>query len=119
VLAACAPSVDLSPYQFPRTPDDVEIRVIDARTVARPELERVLRDHYVLARFNAHVRGGDDREEQIARAVEKGKSVVRTKGGRVLVYTDDSQLIAAIMQDARFAGPSDAIVMYVLRPREQ
>jgi len=96
--------------------DTGEVRVIDARTLDRAQTEAVLEQHNVIGRFDVRVpqRGF---EEKLAIEVEKGKQRALSAGGNVLMYTDDSELIAVIKHDARYAGAPDAITMYVMPPR--
>jgi hypothetical protein len=49
--------------------------------------------------------------------VEKGMARVFKSGGRVLMYTDNSELTAVIKRDARYAGASHAVTIYVMLRR--
>jgi hypothetical protein len=113
----CSNLVPLSQGRYAPLSDTVEVQVIDARDMTRERLERVLNEHEMIARFDARPRSGGDVESELADALEKGKRKAREAGGSVLLYTDDSELIATIVRDARFAGAPDAVTMYVLRRR--
>ena len=117
VAYGCSSVVSLTPGHFPAQPDTGEVQIIDARTMDRTGIERVLAEHYLIGRFDATIPRGDDYEQRLLEEVEKGKTRALRSGGRTLMYTDDSELIAVMKQDARFAGASDAITMYVLLRR--
>ena len=85
--------------------------------IDRWELEGVLREHEILARFHAMVTSSEQDDEELARELEKKKPEARLLGGSVLMYTRDSELVATIAHDARYAGRSGAVVIYVLRRR--
>jgi hypothetical protein len=116
VAHGCTGVVPLAPGYYPAMLDTGEVRVIDARTLDRAQTEAVLEQHNVIGRFDVRVpqRGF---EEKLAIEVEKGKQRALSAGGNVLMYTDDSELIAVIKHDARYAGAPDAITMYVMLPR--
>jgi hypothetical protein len=84
----------------------------------RPELQRVFDQYDVIARFHKAVRSGDRYEADVAVKVEAATATAREWGGHALLYTEDSELIAAIFQDVGYAGPDDSLVMYVLRRKE-
>ena len=56
-------------------------------------------------------------EQSLVEEVEKAKPKVLSSGGRVLMYTDTSELIAVMKQNARYAGAIGAITMYVMLRR--
>ena len=118
VLTGCNPVIPLTQYKYPPRSSDAEIELIDARHMERPELQRVFDEYDVLGRFHALVRSGDRYEADVASKVQEGTSVVRERGGHALLYTEDSQMIAAIFQDVGYAGPDDRLVMYILRRKE-
>jgi len=118
VLAGCAPVVSLTQYKYPPRAADAEVMRIDARTMERPELQRVLNDYDVIARFHKPVRSGDRYEADVASKVAEAESTVRGLGGHAILYTEDSEVIATIFQDVAYAGPDDRLIMYVLRRKE-
>ncbi|NIM52642.1 MAG: hypothetical protein GTO22_25925 [Gemmatimonadales bacterium] len=117
-LAACSKVVYLSPQRYSRLPGDAEIRIIDATDMSRSEIEGVLGDHEILARYSARVRAGNGYRERLGKVLEEGKQRARDVGGDVLLHTRNSELIATIVRDARYAGASDAVVIYVLRSKQ-
>ncbi len=119
VLTGCAQVIPLTQYKYPPRPADAEVIQIDARNMERPELQRVLNEYDVIARFHKTVRSGDRYEADVASKVEEAEIIVRTRGGHALLYTEDSELIAAIFQDVAYAGPDDRLIMYVLRRKEE
>jgi hypothetical protein len=118
VLAGCAQVIPLTQYKYPPRSADAEIELIDARQMERPELQRVFGEYDVIARFHRAVRSGDRYEADVASKVEEATFIVRQQGGHALLYTEDSELIAAIFQDVGYAGPDDRLVLYVLRRKE-
>ncbi len=117
-LGACTKTIRLSNYNFPPRTDSAEVELIDARAMSRQQLDQVLQVYDVLARNHVLVRTGDRYENDVAEKVEAQKPMVRGLGGHALLYTHNSQVIAAIMQDARYAGPDDRLVVYALRRKE-
>ena len=93
------------------------MHVIDARSMDRTDLERVLDEHLLIGRFDVSIPEGDEFEQSLVEEVEKAKPKVLTAGGRVLMYTDNSELIAVLKQNARYAGAMGAITMYVMLRR--
>jgi hypothetical protein len=83
----------------------------------RAGFERTLNEHLLIARFDVRVPQSANFEQRLADEVEKGKSKALSVGGNVLMYTDNSEMIAVIKQDARYAGAHDAITMYVMLRR--
>lgn len=118
VLAGCNNVISLTQYKYPPRSADAEVELIDARNMSRPDLQRRLDAYDVIARFHETVRSGDRYEEDVASKVEEAKATTRLRGGHALLYIHDSALIAAIYQDAHYAGPSDRLVMYILRRKE-
>jgi len=118
VLAGCSQVIPLTQYKYPPRPPEAEIELIDARHMERPELQRVFDQYDVIARFHKAVRSGDRYEADVAVKVEAATATAREWGGHALLYTEDSELIAAIFQDVGYAGPNDSLVMYVLRRKE-
>ena len=117
VAHGCTGVVPLADGYYPALLDTGEVRVIDARRMDRAQVERVLDEHRVIARFDVLIRQGADFEQNVTAEVEKGKATTLKSGGNVLMYTDNSELIAVIKRDARYAGAPDAITMYVMLPR--
>ena len=117
VLHGCMGVVPLAPGYYPAILDTGEVHVIDARGMQRSQVERVLEQHHVIARFYVRLRQRADFEELLAEEVEKGKPKALDAGGNVLMLTDDSEMIAVIKQDARYAGALDAVTMYVMLRR--
>ncbi len=118
VLAGCNPIIPLTQFKYPPRSPGAEIELIDARHMERPELQRVFDEYDVIARFHKAVRSGDRYEADVASKVEEATSTARERGGHALLYTEDSQMIAAIFQDVGYAGPDDRLVMYILRRKE-
>lgn len=117
VAQGCTGVVPLAPGYYPAMLDTGEVRTIDARALTRAQTEAVLEQHNVIGRFDVRIpRRGY--EEKLAVAVEKGKQRALRSGGNVLMYTDNSELIAVIKRDARYAGGPDMITMYVMLPRD-
>ena len=114
---SCANVVALDAGFFPTQLDTGEVHVIDARSMQRTGVERVLDEHYVIGRFDVSIPVGDDFEQRLLEQVTKATPRVLQSGGRVLMYTDNSELIAVIKHDARYAGALGAITMYVLLRR--
>lgn len=114
-LAACSNIVPLTEARYPWTHDTVTVRTIDARGMSRAELEDVLRPLEFIGRFGLRLRHNDEFEEKLAEALDESKAQIKRLGADVLLYTDDSELVAAIAQDARYAGLAYDIVVYVLR----
>ncbi len=116
-LVGCGKGVYLGGQAYAALPDSVAVRIIDATGMTRGELEGVLREHEILARFHAMVTSSEQDDEELARELEKTKPEARLLGGSVLMHTRDSELVATIAHDARYAGRSGAVVIYVLRRR--
>ncbi len=85
--------------------------------MSRTELERVFGEHQVLSRVHYLLRSGDHRQGDFDKALAKGQEEARKSGGNVIIYTEDSQLVATIMQDVRYAGPEGTLVIYIMRKR--
>ena len=117
VAYGCTSVVPLTEGHYPAQLDTGEVQLIDAREMERTDIERVLAEHFIVGRFDVSIPGGDDFEQRLQVEVEKGKERVLKAGGRVLMYTDNSELIAIMKQDARYAGASGAITMYALLRR--
>ena len=113
----CSSVVPLDQGYYPAQLDTGDVQVIDARGMTRANIERVLEEHHLIGRFDKSIPAGDDFEQKLQQKVEEGKATVLKAGGRVLMYTDNSELIAVMKQDARFAGASGSITMYVLLRR--
>jgi len=113
-VGGCSPVVHLTPERLRSLPESEDVRVIDARDMPRGELESLLAEYRILARFHKTVFGEDDFEDKVQQAVEKAKATVRQVGCNVLLYTQNSELVATVMHDAHFAGPPDALVMYAM-----
>lgn len=113
----CSNVVYLDAGNFPAQLDTAEVRVIDAREMDRAGLERVLEEHHLVGRFDLSIPEEDDFEQRLDQELEKAKPKVLNAGGRVLMYTDNSELIAVMKRDARYAGALGAITMYVLLRR--
>jgi hypothetical protein len=117
VVNGCSGVVSLAPGHYPAMLDTGEVRVIDARVMERSRVEQLLDDHHVIARFDVRTPGSADFEQQLAEEVEKGKPKALDAGGNVLMFTDDSEMIAVTERDAHYAGASDALTMYVMLRR--
>jgi len=117
LVAACTSVVSLDPGHFPSRLPSESVRVVDARELDRGRLERILEEHYTIGRFDISIPGGDDFERKLEEAVENGKRRVLASGGNVLLFTDQSDMLAVLKRDARYAGSPDAITMYVMLPR--
>lgn len=117
IANGCSNVVRLAEGYYPPMLDTGEVRVIDARGMERAGFERTLNEHLLIARFDVRIPQSADFEQRLAEEVEKGKSKALTAGGNVLMYTDESEMIAVIKRDARYAGAQDAITMYVMLHR--
>jgi hypothetical protein len=117
VAHGCTGVVPLAAGHYPAQLDTGVVRVIDAREMARSGVERILNEHIVIARFDVSLPRSDDFEQRLSAEVEKGKVRTLSEGGRALMYTDNSELIGVIKQDARYAGAPDVITMYVMLRR--
>ena len=115
ILTACNPLVPLTQARFGRLPDSEEIEIIDATRMSRTELERTIGEHQMLSRVHYRLRSGDRRQGDFDKALAKGQKEARKSGGNVILYTEDSQLVATIMQDVRYAGPEGTLVIYIMR----
>ena len=117
-LLGCGNLVLLSEATYPVLWDTATVEVIDATGLSRADLEQVLSESEVLARFHTLSPSGDSGALD-ASELEKAKTTARTLGANVVLFTKDSETIAAIKQDARFAGPTDpgAVVFYAMRKR--
>lgn len=116
-LAGCSPVVHLTPERLQALPETAEVTVIDGRNMSRGELESLLAEYRILARFHKTVFGDEDLEAKVQQAVEQAQATVRQVGCNILLYTLDSELVATVMRDAHFVGPPDAIVMYAMREK--
>ncbi|UCD25005.1 MAG: hypothetical protein JSW51_03525 [Gemmatimonadota bacterium] len=94
-----------------------EVTVIDGRNMSRAELESVAREYEFMARWGKRVFGDEDYEDKLQAQVDEAVGKTRELGYRVLFYTDDSEAVAIVLQDARAAGRSGDIVLYALRQR--
>jgi hypothetical protein len=117
LASGCSTVVPLAEGFFPAQLDTAEVHVIDARGMDRTGIERVLDEHFLVGRFDVSIPEGDDFEQRLNQEVEKAKSRVLEAGGRVLMFTDNSELIAVMKQNARYAGATGAITMYVMLRR--
>ena len=117
VAHGCMSVVPLSEGFYPAQLDTGEVQVIDARTMERTSIERILDAHYVIGRFDVSIPDGQNFEQVLTDEVKKGEARALNAGGRVLMYTDDSDMIAVIKRDARYAGAQGAITMYVMLAR--
>lgn len=113
----CSSVVPLAEDFYPAQLDTGEVHVIDARGMDRSSLERVLDEHLLVGRFDVSIPEGYEFEQSLIEEVEKAKPKVLSAGGRVLMYTDNSELIAVLKQNARYAGAMGAITMYVMLRR--
>jgi hypothetical protein len=113
----CSSVVPLAEGFYPTQLDTGEVHVIDARGMDRSGLERVLDEHLLVGRFDVSIPEGDEFEQSLVEEMEKAKPKVLNAGGRVLMYTDNSELIAVMKQNARYAGAMGAITMYVMLRR--
>lgn len=116
--AACSRIIDLSGYRFPPLPPDAPVTVVDGRQMTRQELDALLRTHHVLTRHFQRIPPGDGFEEDLAKAVEEAKGIARRQGGNTVLYLEDSELLATIMQDVRYASPGGTITFYTLRTKD-
>ena len=114
-LTACNPLVPLSQARYDRLLDSEEIEVIDATLMSRTELERALGEHQMLGRVHYQLRSGNRRQGDFDKALAKGLEAARRSGGNVILHTEDSQLVATIMQDVRYAAPEGTLVIYIMR----
>jgi hypothetical protein len=120
VTTACSPIVWMRPYgpgDFRPLLDSKPIRLVDGRNMSRAELEAVIEEHRVLARFHTRLPNRGDHEEAVKAELEKAKRIARTAGGDAVLYLEDSSIMGVIFQNARYAGPPNAFVMYILRRR--
>jgi hypothetical protein len=113
----CSSVVPLDGGFYTAQLDTGEVHVIDARGMDRSGLERVLDEHLLVGRFDVSIPEGDEFEQNLVEEVEKAKPKVLNAGGRVLMYTDNSELIAVLKQNARYAGAMGVITMYVMLRR--
>lgn len=118
-LTGCSQVISLTQYNYPPRPADAEVIQIDARNMERPEVQRIFDEYDVIARFHKTVRSGDRYEADVASKVEDAESTVRNRGGHAVLFTENSEMIAAILQDVAYAGPDDRLIMYVLRRKEE
>jgi hypothetical protein len=116
-VGGCNPVVHLTPGRLPSLPESEDVTVIDARGMPGGELESLLAEYRIIARFHKRVFGEEGLENKVQQAVEQAKATVMQVGGNVLLYTQNSELVATLMRDAHFAGPPDAIVMYAMREK--
>ena len=114
VISACSSVVPLTDRYFPPVLDTGEVYVLDAREMNRAQLTRVLDENTLIGRFDIRIPSGADYDSHLATKIEESKPKVLQAGGNMLMYTDNSELIGVIKQDARFAGAPDAMTMYVL-----
>ena len=112
----CSTMVQLEAGHYPPMLDTGDVRVIDARGMGREQIENILNEHSVIGRFDVMIPRNEDLEPRLTEEVEKGKPKALAAGGNVLMYTDDSEMVAVIMRNARYAGAPNAITMYVLLP---
>ena len=117
VANGCSNVTPLAAGYFPAMLDTGEVRIIDARDMERAQLERTLNEHLVIGRFDVRIPAGEDFDRRLDEETEKGKAKSLTAGGNVLMFTDDSEIVGVIMQDARYAGAPGAITMYVMLRR--
>lgn len=118
MAAACSPVVWMGPYRsggFAPLRDSAEVHLIDGRGMDRAELESVLDEHYLLARVHRQLPYRGDREEAVQKEIEKALPLIRRSGGDTALYLEDSAVMGVIFQNARYAGPPEALVIYIMR----
>ncbi|MFQ5702734.1 MAG: nuclear transport factor 2 family protein [Gemmatimonadales bacterium] len=114
-LAGCSNVVPLSSEFHPAILEDVEVQIIDANDFDRQQMVRLLAEYDILSRFDVEIRSRDNYDEALAEELENAKIKALAAGGRVLMYTRNSELVGVIKQDARYAGASNVTTMYVLQ----
>ena len=115
VLSSCSNVVPLGAGYHAPILVPTEVEVIDANDFDRAEMSRLLNNYAIISRFDVTVIAGDDYDAALAKALEKAKTKALAAGGRTLMYTENSELVAVIKRDARFAGSSEGVVMYVMQ----
>ncbi len=115
VLSSCSNVVPLGAGYHAPILVPTEVEVIDANDFDRAEMSRLLNNYAIISRFDVMVIAGDDYDAALAKELEKAKKKALASGGRTLMYTENSELVAVIKRDARFAGSSEGVVMYVLQ----
>ena len=114
-LSSCSRAVPLGSGYYQPILDSTEVEVIDANDFDREEMTRLLNDYEIISRFDVTVIVGGDYDAALAKELEKAKTRTLAAGGRTLMYTENSELVAVIKRDAHFAGSSEGIVMYVMQ----
>ncbi len=115
ILSSCSNIVPLGAGYHAPILVPTEVDVIDGNDFDREAMTRLLNDYEIISRFDVIVRAGNDYDAALAEELEKAKKKTLEAGGRTLMYTENSELVAVIKRDARFAGSSEGIVMYVLQ----
>ncbi len=113
-ISACSSVVPLTERYYPPVLDTGEVYVLDARELNRAQLTRVLDENTLVGRFDIRIPSGPTYESDLAQKIEESKPKVLQAGGNMLMYTDNSEMVGVIKQDARFAGAQDAVTIYVL-----
>jgi len=116
-LSGCSNVVEFTRARPPALNETVEVTAIDGRSMTRTELESLAAEYQFMARWSVTVHGDEDYEEKLQQAVEKAKAKTRALGYRVLFYTDDSERVAIVMQNVKYAGLQGEVVMYALREK--
>lgn len=118
VAAACSPVVWMGPYRaggFGPLDDSAQVHLIDGRDMRRAELEAVLDEHFLLARLHRQLPYRGDRQRAVQKELEKALPLIRRSGGDAALYLEDSAIMGVIFRDARYAGPPEALVIYIMR----
>jgi len=116
-LCGCSNVVHFTTGRPAGLDETAEVTTIDGRNMTRAELESLAAEYQFMARWSVSVFGDEDYEQKLEQAVEKAKAKTRDLGYRVLFYTDDSETVANVVQDARVAGQPGEMIMYALRER--
>jgi len=99
-----------------RRSSETAVRVFVDSGVTRQELEDVLSSHEVLARSQITVRSRSADSSSSARAwMRSAAQWVQALGGDAVLVTRRSELIGVLMQNVRYSGPPDEVVLYALR----
>ena len=116
-LCGCSNIVHFTTGRPAALDETVEITAIDGRDMSRAELESLAAEYQFMARWSVSVFGDEDYEEKLSQAVEKAKVKTRELGYRILFYTDDSETVAIVVQNANIAGQPGEMILYALRER--
>ncbi len=116
-LLGCGNIVHLTQARYPELLDTTTVDIIDATEFSRTDFERTLGDYEIIARYHKLIPEHSDQDAALATETEKAKRTARMLGGNVVMYTRDSETIATIKQDGRYAGPAEpeAVVFYIMR----